>query len=177
MRKQVLALVALVLTASLLIAPSAYAAVSVDPASPGVVGEDTDITVGTGNAIRIYRSSGSEVVGSASNTLSWSPNSPLIGAYIVEYDEYGQSPDECDNGPLAECLASADYISHIRYTWQAGEDYEHPAMLENTDPGDIIGGFGEVVTANILPILGMLGFAWGVYWILKRVNRAKASRV
>ena len=35
----------------------------------------------------------------------------------------------------------------------------------------------EVVTDNILPVLSVLGFAWGIYFVTARLNNAKKGKI
>jgi len=165
------------LTVGVLTVAPVFAAVTPVPVSPGNTDEDTVFTASVGEAIRIYRATGEEVIGSSSDTLNYHPSSPLFNAYVVEYEEYGESAGECDDGPLAGCLASDDYISHIRYTWVAGEEYEHQPLYGNVGSGDVTDGFVTVLLANTLTILSLLGFALGIAWILKRTRRSTKSKV
>lgn len=41
----------------------------------------------------------------------------------------------------------------------------------------VSGGMLDVVTANILPILAVLGFAWGVKFTTGRFNKATKGKV
>ena len=41
----------------------------------------------------------------------------------------------------------------------------------------VTGGMLDVVTANIVPILGILAFAWGVKFVTRAANKSTKGRV
>lgn len=51
------------------------------------------------------------------------------------------------------------------------------AILPVTAVADITTGFLDVVTDNIAPVLGLLAFSWGLYFVTARLNRAKKGKI
>lgn len=50
-------------------------------------------------------------------------------------------------------------------------------ILPATTVTDVTTGFLAVVTDNITPVLGLLAFAWGLYFVTARLNRAKKGKI
>lgn len=50
-------------------------------------------------------------------------------------------------------------------------------ILPVTTVATVTTGMLSVVTANILPILGILAFAWGVKFVTKLTNKSTKGRV
>lgn len=50
-------------------------------------------------------------------------------------------------------------------------------ILPTTTAGTIASGFMDVVTDNIAPVLGVLAFSWGIYFITARLNKAKKGKI
>lgn len=50
-------------------------------------------------------------------------------------------------------------------------------LLPETTVASVTGGFLSVVTDNIAPVLGILAFTWGIYFVMARLNKAKKGKI
>lgn len=50
-------------------------------------------------------------------------------------------------------------------------------VLPTSTVTDVTTGFLGVVTANIGPVLGILAFSWGIYFVTARLNKAKKGKI
>lgn len=50
-------------------------------------------------------------------------------------------------------------------------------ILPATTVADVTTGFLAVVSDNIAPVLGILAFTWGVYFVTARINKAKNGKI
>jgi len=50
-------------------------------------------------------------------------------------------------------------------------------ILPVTTVATVTGGMLDVVTANIVPILGILAFAWGVKFVTRQANKSTKGRL
>lgn len=50
-------------------------------------------------------------------------------------------------------------------------------ILPTTAVADVTTGFLAVVTDNIAPVLGLLAFSWGIYFVTARLNKAKKGKI
>ena len=50
-------------------------------------------------------------------------------------------------------------------------------ILPTTTVADVTTNFLGVVEDNIVPVLAVLGFSWGIYFITARLNHAKKGKL